>query len=65
MREVDKAFTRSWRIRALGDGDQVVRTTAEHPFFVEVKGRPPTATMEVGDCKHGVNLISASPPVTP
>ena len=46
-RVVEEVFTRSARILVVRAGGQVVRTTQEHPFYVEGKGWTP-AGMQIG-----------------
>lgn len=48
-KEVEEVFTRVapiWNVHVAG---QILRTTAEHPFWVELRGWIPAAMLEIGD----------------
>lgn len=46
---IEEVFVRLGRILHLHVGGQVIRTTAEHPFFAYNKGWTPAAELRVGD----------------
>jgi len=46
---VEQVFRRLGRILHLHVGGQVIRTTAEHPFYVDGKGWKPAGDLEVGN----------------
>jgi RHS repeat-associated protein len=46
---VEEVFVREGLVWHVHVGGQVIRTTAEHPFFVEVRGWTPANRLQVGD----------------
>ena len=48
-RAVEEVFVRFGRIMHLHVGGQVIRTTAEHPFYAENRGWTPAGELQVGE----------------
>lgn len=48
-RRVEEVFVRTGKILNLHVAGQIIRTTAEHPFWVTDKGWLPTSDLQVGD----------------
>ncbi len=53
LREIEECFDRTGRIFHLHVGGQVIRTTDEHPFWVDGKGWVKTIELEAGDLLIG------------
>lgn len=53
VKVVEEVFVREGLLRELGVGDRVIRTTAEHPFWVRGKGWLPARDILAGDELYG------------
>src|SRR5262249_17399684 len=49
VKRVEEVFVRLAPVLNLHIGDQIIRTTAEHPFFVEGRGWQPASSLRRGD----------------
>jgi len=58
-RAVEEVFARSARIKALHVGGRVIRTTAEHPFYVHGRGWVAASQLGIGDLLVGHSCQSS------
>jgi hypothetical protein len=55
LREVEEVFVRTAPIINLHVPDQIIRTTAEHPFYVDGLAWMPAWALQIGDLLHARN----------